>query len=152
MIIINNSRGLAKYQVGLPHIQIQYELCALSYETHSKGRSYPTQILCQRCSGCFPLLGWRTVSNFPVFGSPSGIPDSSSCCLDFTYRISQGSVSARRFIKRKQEGEGTRQRTCMNDPQTWTTVWELTVGTAVGRRRAKGGNWDNCNRITIKNN
>ena len=26
------------------------------------------------------------------------------------------------------EGEGTRQRTCMNDPETWTTVWELTMG------------------------
>ena len=24
--------------------------------------------------------------------------------------------------------EGTRQGTCMNDPQIWTTVWELTVG------------------------
>ena len=40
----------------------------------------------------------------------------------------------------------------MNDPWTWTTVWELTVG--VGRcdgwRRAKGENWDNYNRITIK--
>ena len=26
------------------------------------------------------------------------------------------------------EGEGIRQRTCMNDPWTWTTVWGLTVG------------------------
>ena len=29
-------------------------------------------------------------------------------------------------------GEGTRQRTCMNDPQAWTTVCELTVGAGVG--------------------
>ena len=26
------------------------------------------------------------------------------------------------------DGEGTRQRTCMNDPQAWTTGWELTMG------------------------
>ena len=40
----------------------------------------------------------------------------------------------------------------MNDPQTWTTVWELTVGAVGwdGQRRAKGKNWDNCNKITIK--
>ena len=31
-----------------------------------------------------------------------------------------------------EEGEGTRQRTCMNDPQTWTTVWEMTVGVGGG--------------------
>ena len=92
------------------------------------------------------------MSNFPVFGSPSGIPDSSSCCLDFTYRISQGSVSARRFIKRKQEGEGTRQRTCMNDPQTWTTGWGLTlgIGGGMGRGGQRGKNWDDCNSTTIK--
>ena len=35
------------------------------------------------------------------------------------------------------EGEGTRQRTCMNDPQTWTTVWGLTV--VVGRGLGGGG-------------
>ena len=38
-------------------------------------------------------------------------------------------------------------------PWTWITVWELTVGGGLGwdeRRRAKGKNWDNCNRITIK--
>ena len=29
-------------------------------------------------------------------------------------------------------GEGTRLRTWMNDPQTWTTEWELTVGVGVG--------------------
>ena len=52
------------------------------------------------------------------------------------------------------EGEGTSQRTCMNESWTWTTVWELTVGVADGWwdgcRRAKGGNLGNCNRITIK--
>ena len=26
------------------------------------------------------------------------------------------------------EGEVTSQRTCMNDPWTWTMVWGLTVG------------------------
>ena len=38
------------------------------------------------------------------------------------------------------EGEGTRQRTCMNDSQTCTTVWELTVGRGGGisRKGAKG--------------
>ena len=30
------------------------------------------------------------------------------------------------------EREGTRQRTCMNDPWTWTTMWELTVGAGSG--------------------
>ena len=52
------------------------------------------------------------------------------------------------------EGEGTRQRTHMSDPWTWTQVWELTVGVGRrgdGQRRAKGEDWDNCNRITIKN-
>ena len=40
----------------------------------------------------------------------------------------------------------------MNDPWTWTPVWELTVGVGVGMRRGqqKGENWENCNRITIK--
>ena len=33
--------------------------------------------------------------------------------------------------------EGTSQRTCMNYPQTWITVWELTVG--VGVRMGGGG-------------
>ena len=39
-----------------------------------------------------------------------------------------------------EEGEGLRQRTCMNDPQTWTAVWELTVGVRgwEEQRRAKG--------------
>ena len=27
----------------------------------------------------------------------------------------------------QKEGEGIRQRTCMNDSQTWTTAWGLTV-------------------------
>ena len=37
------------------------------------------------------------------------------------------------------DGEGTRQRTCMNDLQTWSTVWELIVGVGGwdGWRRAK---------------
>ena len=29
-------------------------------------------------------------------------------------------------------GEGTRQRTCVNDPWTWTTMWGLTVERGVG--------------------
>ena len=41
----------------------------------------------------------------------------------------------------------------MNDPQVWTTVWGLTVGAGGGM--GKGGqreeNWDDYNRITIKN-
>ena len=45
----------------------------------------------------------------------------------------------------------TKQRTCRNDPWTWTTVWELTVGAGgeMGRGK-KGENWDNCSRVTIK--
>ena len=32
------------------------------------------------------------------------------------------------------EGRGrTRQRTCMNDPWTWTTVWGLTVEAGMDR-------------------
>ena len=44
----------------------------------------------------------------------------------------------------------------MNDPWTWTTVWELTVGMDCGSngwagwRRAKGENWGNYNRKRIK--
>ena len=38
----------------------------------------------------------------------------------------------------------------MNDPQTWTIVWELTGGED-GQRTAKGENWEKYNRITIKN-
>ena len=30
------------------------------------------------------------------------------------------------------EGEETSQRTCMNDPWTWTTGWGLTVGAGLG--------------------
>ena len=46
----------------------------------------------------------------------------------------------------------------MNDPWTWTTVWEQTVGAGwgfvgqVGWRRAKGENWDNCKRINTDKN
>ena len=41
----------------------------------------------------------------------------------------------------------------MNDPRTWTTVWELTLGVrgGIGGGGQKGKYWDNCNRITIKN-
>ena len=40
----------------------------------------------------------------------------------------------------------------MNDPETWTTVWEFTVGVGgLGwAEEGKGKNWDNSNRITIK--
>ena len=36
------------------------------------------------------------------------------------------------------EGEGTRQRTCMNDPQIQTIVWELTVGMGGGGMGSRG--------------
>ena len=41
----------------------------------------------------------------------------------------------------------------MNDPQTWTTVWEWTVGArgGMGRGGQRQKNWDNCNKITTKN-
>ena len=44
------------------------------------------------------------------------------------------------------------QRTCMNDPQTWTTGWEVTagVGDGVGEGGQREKYWDNCNKITIK--
>ena len=47
------------------------------------------------------------------------------------------------------EGERTSQRTCMNDPWTWTMVWELTVGAGdgLGGGGQRGTIWDNCNRI-----
>ena len=40
----------------------------------------------------------------------------------------------------------------MNDPWTWTTGWELTVGVGdmLGRDEQRKKNWDNCNRTTIK--
>ena len=40
----------------------------------------------------------------------------------------------------------------MNDPWTWTTDWGMTGRASSGLDwwRAKGENWDNCNRITIK--
>ena len=52
------------------------------------------------------------------------------------------------------EGEGTSQRTRMNDPWTWTRVWGLTMGgrSGVGRGGQRGKNWDNCNRINNKKN
>ena len=36
--------------------------------------------------------------------------------------------------------KGKGQRTCMNDPRKWTTVWELTVGArgGMGRGGQKG--------------
>ena len=41
----------------------------------------------------------------------------------------------------------------MNDPQTWTTVWEWTVGArgGMGRGGQRQKNWDNYNKITTKN-
>ena len=38
------------------------------------------------------------------------------------------------------EEEGTSQKTCMNDSQTWKTVWELTAraGGGMGRRWQRG--------------
>ena len=36
-------------------------------------------------------------------------------------------------------GEGSGKRTCMNDSQTWTTVWELTGGAGGSQRRVEGG-------------
>ena len=40
----------------------------------------------------------------------------------------------------------------MNDPWTWTTGREMTVGVRgwLGGGEQRGKNWDNCNRITIK--
>ena len=40
----------------------------------------------------------------------------------------------------------------MNDPWSWTTLWELTVraGGGMGGGGQRGKNWDNCIRITIK--
>ena len=37
--------------------------------------------------------------------------------------------------KQGKEGEGTSQGTCMNDPQTWTMGWGLTVGAGDGLGR-----------------
>ena len=49
------------------------------------------------------------------------------------------------------EGEGIRQRTCMNDPWTWTTVG-IDCGRGVRWEEEDKGekNWDSYNRITIK--
>ena len=51
------------------------------------------------------------------------------------------------------EGEGSSQRTCMNDPWTWTTVWGWPEGVGIGRHRGRQRVkiWDNYNRIN-KNN
>ena len=50
------------------------------------------------------------------------------------------------------EGEGNSQRTRVNDPWTWTTLWGLAVGAGVGMdgRGQRRKNWDNSNRIIIK--
>ena len=48
------------------------------------------------------------------------------------------------------EGEGL-VKACVNDPSTWTTVWESAVGAGGRVVGSKGINWDNCHRITIKN-
>ena len=40
-------------------------------------------------------------------------------------KVTRGSEGGEQTRK---EGEGARQRTCINDPWTWTTGWELTVG------------------------
>ena len=49
-------------------------------------------------------------------------------------------------------GEGTSQRTCVNDTWTWTAVWGLTVGEGegLGGKGQREKNWNNCNTI-IKN-
>ena len=43
----------------------------------------------------------------------------------------------------------------MNDPQTWTTAWGLTVGAGGGAGMGEGGQsgkkWHNSNPVTIKN-
>ena len=51
------------------------------------------------------------------------------------------------------EGKGRDQTICMNDPQTWKTVQDYTVGAGGGmvREGQRETNGDNCNRITIKN-
>ena len=40
----------------------------------------------------------------------------------------------------------------MSDPWIWTTGWKLTVGVVggMGGGGQRGKNWDNCNRMTIK--
>ena len=39
----------------------------------------------------------------------------------------------------------------MNGPQTWTAVWEWTVGAGggMGGGGHRGESWDKCNRITV---
>ena len=61
-------------------------------------------------------------------------------------------TAAREEKRGWKEGEEISQRTCMNDPRTWTMVWGLTVGAEgeMGGGRQRGKSWDNCNRITVK--
>ena len=49
------------------------------------------------------------------------------------------------------EGKNEWEELSVNDPWTWTTGWDLTVGVGDGQGRGKqqGENLDNCNR-TIK--
>ena len=50
------------------------------------------------------------------------------------------------------EGEVTSQKTCMNDPWTWATLWGLTeeAGSRLGGRGQRGKNCNSCNRIKVK--
>ena len=56
-------------------------------------------------------------------------------------------------VTKGMRGEGSSQRTGINDPWAWTTAWGLIVGAGSGWGRAEqyGKNWDNCYRMTIKN-
>ena len=57
--------------------------------------------------------------------------------------VEQTDSCQQREVGRWKEREGISQRTCMNDPWTWTTVWSLTrdmgLGWAVGSKRGKLG-------------
>ena len=46
------------------------------------------------------------------------------------------------------EGEGIRKRTCMYDPQTQKTEWELTVGAGGGM--GGGGQWWKIEKTVIE--
>ena len=54
--------------------------------------------------------------------------------------------------EQRKEGEVSRQGTCMDDPWTWTRLWELTEG--AGGRHGRGEqqvkNSDDCIRTTVK--
>ena len=52
------------------------------------------------------------------------------------------------MLERRKE---TSAKTGMNDPWTWTTPRGLTLGDGMGRGGQRRENWDNYNRITIKN-